>query len=248
MCIKNSFKKFGEIMQKQEMLCHQTPRIELLCELSRPYKTIADIGCDHAYVSIHLARNGKKVIASDVSKGPLEKAQKNIKTFGLSDKIELRLCSGLTAYKPYETEEIIIAGMGGKVISDILKEGLEVAKSAKVLFLQPMTSSEELRGFLYENGFKIKDEHLVSEDRRIYTIIEAVYEKTESFSPLDLYISPAIRKKLDSPTYYQYSLKIYNEFKKIIKGLEKSSGKESSLSYYERLKEESEKILENGKA
>ncbi len=235
-------------MKKQEMLCHRTPRIELLCELSRPYKTIADIGCDHAYVAIHLARDEKKVIASDISKGPLEKARKNVETFGLSDKIELRLCSGLSLFKPFEAEAIIIAGMGGKVISDILKEGIEVSKASKVLFLQPMTSSEELRKFLYENGFKIKDEHLVSEDRRIYAVIEAVYEKTESFSPIDLYISPAIRKKLDVPIYYEYAIKILKEFEKIIKGLEKSSDKEASILYYTNLKEELEKILENGKA
>lgn len=235
-------------MSNEEKLCHTTPRIEFLRALSAPYKTVADVGCDHAYVAIHLARDGKKVIASDISQGPLKKARKNIESFGLTDKIELRLCSGLSLFKPYEAEEIIIAGMGGKVISEILKADMEIAKSAKVLFLQPMTSPEDLRKFLYENGFKIKDEHLVCEDRRIYTVLEVICEKTESFSPVDLYISPMVRKKLDDPIYYQYALKLYKEFEKIIRGLEKASAKETALLYYRHLKEEAEKLLENRKA
>lgn len=219
-------------MIKKEPLCHSTPRIDLLCKLCAPYNSIADIGCDHAYVSIHLARMGKKIIASDISKGPLSKAKKNVALFNLEDKISLRLSGGLSSLKPKETEAIIIAGMGGNVISEILKNDLHIAKESKVLFLQPMTSPEVLRKFLYENNFFIKGEHLVKEDRRIYTIMEVCYGKTEKFCEFDCFVSDAIKKNIANPLYREYTEKIYKEFEKIISGLEKSEAKKHFLSYY----------------
>ena len=166
-------------MSQKQPLCHTTPRIDLLCKLSEPYNKIADIGCDHAYVSIHLARMGKTMLASDIAEGPLLKAKKNIEAFGLEDKITLRLFGGLSGLEKGEAEEIIIAGMGGNIISEIIKADIDIAKSSKVLFLQPMTAPEILRKFLYENGFCIKNEHLVKEDMRIYTIIETFYDSKD---------------------------------------------------------------------
>ena len=234
-------------MKAKELLCHTTPRIELLCSLSAPYGTIADIGCDHAYVSIHLARMGRSVIASDISEGPLSKARKNICAFGLNEKIDLRLCGGLSGLKSGEAEEIIIAGMGGNIISDILSEGKAIAAESKVLFLQPMTASEVLRRFLYESGFVLKNEYLIREGRRIYTVIETAFENIKTnYSDFDCYISPAIAKNIDVPIYKDYVQKKYNEFKKIIKGLEKSETKKDLLSYYISIANETEKLLIKG--
>lgn len=231
-------------MNHKQPLCHTTPRIELLCRLSAPYNTIADIGCDHAYVSIHLARIGKTMFASDIAEGPLLKAKKNIAAFGLEDKITLRLFGGLSGLKKGEAEEIIIAGMGGNIISEILKADLDVAKSSSVLFLQPMTAPEILRKFLYENGFLIKNEHLVKEDRRIYTIIEAFYTgESIKYSEIDLFFSGSIRENILLPLYKEYVEKKYAEFKKIADGIKKSDTNEKILSYYISLINETEKIL-----
>lgn len=230
-------------MENKNTLCHATPRTKLLCELAKPYKTVADIGCDHAYVAIALAKMNKKVIASDVSKGPIEKAAQNIKRFNLSDKIELRFCSGLCGYKPFEAQAFIIAGMGANVIADILESSKSVAKSAEALFLQPMTSGEVLRKYLYENGYIIKDEHLVSEDRRIYSVIEATSGKTDGFCDFDCYVSRATAAKIKNPLYLSYVKKKRDEFLKIFAGLEKSSSKKHLALYYKELANKAQNLI-----
>ncbi len=231
-------------MSNKQPLCHTTPRIDLLCRLSEPFNTIADIGCDHAYVSIHLARMGKTVFASDIAEGPLLKAKKNISAFGLEDKITLRLFGGLLGLEKGEAEEIIIAGMGGNIMSEILKSGASVAKESKVLFLQPMTAPEILRKFLYENGFFIQNEHLVKEDKRIYTIIETFYNgKAYEYCEIDLFFSNSIRENISLPLYKEYVEKKYAEFKKITEGIRKSDANKEILSYYILLLNETEKFL-----
>ncbi len=84
--------------------------------------SVADIGCDHAYVSIYLIEQNiaAKVIAMDVRTGPLDIAKKNINSHGLSDKIEVRLSDGLEKLSIGEVNTVIIAGMGGQLIIDII--------------------------------------------------------------------------------------------------------------------------------
>ena len=80
--------------------------------------SIADIGTDHAYVPIFLAKEGKitKALAMDIKKGPLERAKTHIQKQGLSDMIEVRLSDGLSAFQKGEAETIIISGMGGALL------------------------------------------------------------------------------------------------------------------------------------
>lgn len=231
-------------MNTENMLCRTTPRIELLCKLCEPYSSVADVGCDHAYMAIHLARKNKKVIASDVCTGPLSKAKENVKRFGLEKNIELRLCNGLSKYLPGETEAVIIAGMGANVIAKIIDEKKDVAKSAKVLFLQPMTSPEVLRKYLYENNYEIKDEYLISEGRRIYTVIEAVYGNTYEFDEFDCHISRVLAKRISIPIYFEYVKRKHSEFLKIVSGLKISKEKSEQINYYEYLLKRTEKLME----
>ncbi len=230
------------------MLCRQTPRMRTICSLAEKFDTIADIGCDHAYMAINLAQSGKKVIASDISGGPLKKAEINVKRFGLNDKIELRLCNGLDGYEKNETDIIIIAGMGGNVISSILesdKNGKNIAKESKMLILQPMTSPEVLRRYLYENKFKIEKEHLVYEDRRIYTIMQVISGESQNFKEIDCYISEYIKENRNEKIYEEYIKRKKNEFEKIILGLKTSENlenKEERLEYFKNLLAEISKI------
>lgn len=180
-------------MRSSDLLCHSTPRLELLADLTKKYASVADIGCDHAYLSILLARSGVQVIASDVAQGPHDKAMENIVRFGLEDKIALRLGDGLSTLQPGETEAIVIAGMGGLVIADILSAGRHLLTAQTRLFLQPMRADEDLRKYLYENGFVILAEHLVREARRIYTVLEVSLGSTDGFDAFDCAFSPALR-------------------------------------------------------
>jgi tRNA (adenine22-N1)-methyltransferase len=148
----------------------------------------ADIGTDHAYIPIYLVQSGKcdRVIATDVRKGPLQKAAINIEKHQLSPKIELRLGDGIKPIREGECDSFILAGMGGVVISGILKASPEVVKKAKALVLQPVYTEACLREFLFRQGFRIDDEVLVRDEGRIYVVIRAAYDGIQRYCE-DLY-------------------------------------------------------------
>lgn len=137
--------------------------------------TVADIGTDHAYIPVFLVKNGisKKVIASDINKGPLEKARKHIVDNKLEGFIETRLGAGLKVLQKGEVDTIIIAGMGGVLIKNILEESKDVLDTVKTLILQPMKGQEVVRKWLNKNNFKIVKEILARETNKFYEIIVA---------------------------------------------------------------------------
>jgi len=161
--------------------------------------TIADIGTDHAYVPCHGIKNGiiDSAIAIDVIDGPLERAKRTIADYGLANKIELRKGSGLAPLKVGEVEGVTIAGMGGKLISQLLLDSLLVAKSMKILVFQPQSGETILRKTLFENGFSITNEQLLEEEGIIYTIITAKPScKNQDYSELDIIFGPILRQSI----------------------------------------------------
>ena len=158
-----------------------TDRLLKIASLVDKDKRIADIGTDHGYIPVYLLNQNKiqYAILGDVNKGPLENAKKEVMRNKLQDKVDLRLGSGIEVLKENEVDEIIIAGMGGMLINNLLKANEKVAHTTEKLILQPMQAPEELRMFLYQNGYKILDEHLVREEHRLYEIIVCKYEGLE---------------------------------------------------------------------
>ena len=154
-----------------------TDRLLKIASLVSKDKKLADIGTDHGYIPVYLLNNGiiDFAILADVNKGPLENAKKEVRHNKLMDKTDLRLGSGIEVLEVGEVDEIIIAGMGGILISELLKAKPEVAKSAQKLILQPMQAQDELRKYLLNNGYEILNEVLVKEDFRIYEILEVKY-------------------------------------------------------------------------
>ncbi|MGL5244669.1 MAG: class I SAM-dependent methyltransferase, partial [Sarcina sp.] len=127
---------------------------------------IADIGTDHGYIPIYLVKKGvcNKAIASDINKGPIEKAKLNVAFEGLSDKVKCLLGGGLKPLKKGEVNGVILAGMGGNLTRDILVDDIEKVKLYEFLILQPAQNPEVLREYLYENKFEIIDEDLIKDD------------------------------------------------------------------------------------
>lgn len=157
-----------------------TERLEKIASLVSDDIIVADVGTDHGYIPVSLLeeKRVKRAILSDINRGPLNNAKEEIQKKKLENLTELRLGGGVSVLKPGEADEIIIAGMGGILISDIIREGFEVCKAADKLILQPMQAPEELRRYLNENNFEIINEHIVNEDFRIYEIIETRYVET----------------------------------------------------------------------
>ena len=142
-------------------------------------EAIADIGTDHGYIPIYLVKNNKcnSAIASDINKGPIEKASTNIRFEGLSEKITCLLGGGLKPLKVGEVNGVIIAGMGGNLIRDIILEDIEKVKLYDFLILQPAQNPEVLREFLYNNNFEILNEDLILDDGKFYELFKVKYNE-----------------------------------------------------------------------
>ncbi len=147
-------------------------RLKKLAELA-DQSVIADIGCDHALVCIEIVskHRAKKAYACDLRSDPLKQARINIEKAGLSDQIFIRQQNGLEGL-PEDVEEILIAGMGGKLMMEILSSH-PPKEAVNTLLLSPHKDAPALRRWLSENGWKIIEEHIV-EDGHFYPIIKAV--------------------------------------------------------------------------
>ncbi len=134
---------------------------------------VADIGTDHAVLPIHLVRSGltESVIAADIAKKPLAKAAENVDAAGLSDMIELRLGNGLACISPEEVDVIVIAGMGGELIADIIAAAGWLRDRSYRLILQPMSRSERLREYLQEQRLTPLIEAAGTDAGRFYTVM-----------------------------------------------------------------------------
>jgi len=139
--------------------------------------SVGDIGTDHGYIPIYLIKQGKckTAIASDINQGSLDKAKFNIAIQNMELVIECRLGAGLNVFKPREVDSIIIAGMGGNLIRDIIEEDLDVFKSMDYAVLQPVQNPEILRKYLLERGFIIIDEDLCKDENKYYEIIKVKF-------------------------------------------------------------------------
>ena len=136
---------------------------------------VADIGCDHAYIAIYLIKNNiaTKVVAMDINKGPLQKAKKNIEEYGCLTQIDTRLSDGAKKLEVGEVDTILISGMGGRLISKILAESIDVVRECSQLVLQPQSEIYLVRKFLDKIGFSIIYEDMLIEDGKYYVIINA---------------------------------------------------------------------------
>ena len=137
-------------------------RMRAVAGLVQPCKSIADIGCDHGYVAMELVRSKicRHVIAMDINSGPLDRAKQNIVEYDMQDYIETRLSDGVSALQMGETEGIVCAGMGGKLILSILEQGRDLIGGMKQVILQPQSELPEVRSYLRKKGYLIDKEDL----------------------------------------------------------------------------------------
>lgn len=162
-----------------ERQIHLSKRLKMLADMVSEGNRVADVGCDHGYLPIFLMQQGKipGALAMDVRKGPLKAAREHIASCKLEDYIECRLSDGLKAYIAGEADTIICAGMGGRLMERILTEGMDKAKTAGELILQPQSEIGEFRKFLRENDFLVVQEEAVQEDGKYYFAMKAVPSK-----------------------------------------------------------------------
>ncbi|MCR5695210.1 MAG: class I SAM-dependent methyltransferase [Clostridia bacterium] len=162
-------------------------RLEAVKEFAGKCEAFADIGSDHALLPISMVVEGRcgKAIVTDLRKGPLSAAERNIESYCPDRKelFSLRRGSGLSVIRPGEADLKAICGMGGLLIAEIIENDFEVACEGR-LILQPNTAVPELRCFLWEKGFAIGNEKGIVEDGHAYTLIDCSYTgEKRSVSP-----------------------------------------------------------------
>ena len=158
--------------------------------------SIADIGTDHAYLPIYLVNHGivSNAIAGDVHQGPYLSAKNAVNFSHLEQSISVRLGNGLEVVNPGEAEVVVIAGMGGLNIIDILRARPEVTVTVKRLIVQPMIAAPAVRSWFQDNGWQIVSEQLVREDGKLYQIIAAEPGERQEFEPILYEIGPLLWK------------------------------------------------------
>lgn len=157
-----------------------TERLRTAAELVRHGRKTVDVGTDHGYLPAFLVMGGitDNVTAADIGRGPLDNAKKTFEKYDLFGKIETVQSDGLEKIDR-DTDEIIICGMGGTLIAEILGKAEWIKHGEIHLVLQPMTHSYDVRKFLCENGFYIDTEKFCTDTGRDYVVISAYYDGKE---------------------------------------------------------------------
>lgn len=183
-------------------------RMKTVADMVKPGGRVCDIGCDHAFVSIYLVANGisDRVIASDVRTGPCAIARDNIARWKMTDRIDLRLGNGLATISPGEVDSIIIAGMGGILITDILEAGMDVVQSADQLVLQPQSETEHVRRYIAEKGWKITEEKMLIDAGKYYVVLN-----------VDVTAQDFGNKSAMDEVYYKYGYYLIHNHDKILR-------------------------------
>ncbi len=153
------------------------PRLQTVASFVRKDSRLADIGTDHALLPCDLVAKGHcpHAIASDIRKGPVEAASRSVSAAGLSATVDIRLGAGLDTVAAEEVDDIVIAGMGGETIAQILSDAPWTQNRRYRLILQPMTRAERLRRFLFEQGYCIEQEQIVDDGKHSYTVLCVAY-------------------------------------------------------------------------
>ena len=143
------------------MIAEMIPKCDVLC----------DIGTDHAYIPIYAAQKDlcRKIIATDIHEGPLRMARRNIENYDVSNMIETRIGDGLNCLYDHELDIVLICGMGGLTITEMLQLQKDKVNKCRQLIIQCMYADEMLRGYCYENGLDIVEERICMERNKLYT-------------------------------------------------------------------------------
>ena len=152
-------------------------RLKLCAEMVNGSGIVCDVGTDHAYLAAELIKTEKcrRVIASDIKQGPLDAAAKTVEKSGVKEKVELVLSDGLENISLNGVSDVVIAGMGGETIADIIDKCAELCDSRVQLVLQPMTKAEVLRKYLGEKGFAVDSEKIAVDGEKMYVVMAAHY-------------------------------------------------------------------------
>ena len=184
---------------------------------------VVDVGCDHALLDIYLAEkyDDTKFLATDISKNALSIAKNNISNSKLDNRIETKLTDGLTSIELFQTDFVVICGMGTNTIIEILKPRLNEINN---VIIQTNRDIETLREFMFKNGFGIKNEKICF-DSRYYVFIHFC-KKSQKYDSVDLWLGPIVRKSQN----HEYFKCILKKYQKILPSIPEIDARKNEIS------------------
>ncbi|MFD1485654.1 tRNA (adenine(22)-N(1))-methyltransferase [Lacticaseibacillus baoqingensis] len=208
------------------MTIHLSKRLQSIADFVEPGSRIADIGTDHAYIPIALAqaKSIEYAVASDIGAGPCAIAQANVAHAQVQDLVVVRQADGLQGITPADgIDTVIIAGMGGQLMVEILTAGADHLDGTESLILEPNRDDYTVRAWLAAHEFGILDEDLLEDDGHVYPIIVAGQTKPEvPYTEADLLLGPVLRQKR-SPLFLRQLDRLIATSQHILAGLRQAN-------------------------
>ena len=208
-------------------------RLLACCKFVKPGDRVADIGCDHGYLGIHLLQNGvaSSMIEADINEGPLDSARRNAVKFGMTDKMSFHLSDGVQSI-PRDFDCMVCAGMGADTMMSILSAASWLKDGKYRLILQCQSKRPELRQWLYDEGYRINRETLAKDGKFVYSIMEVVYDPGHGISPAETYITKQLLQD-NHPLLPEYYERVKNGVEMTIFGLKRAG--DDRLPIYEEI-------------
>lgn len=221
-----------------------SPRLRLAAALCPPGALLADVGSDHGKLPVALVEEGvcPSAIATDIGAGPVSRAQQTVRRHGLTERVSVRLCDGLTGVKQTECTAVSICGMGGEVMEHILTGS--PWSFDKTLILQPQSKAEVLRTCLYRHGAVIVEEVPVLDRGRCYSVLLARRTGEQPPDPFDAaaVLLGGIPNAPDSPAKRAYLEQLLKRQLQTLHGL-RCAGDEEAAGRQQKLVEVIERWL-----
>ena len=169
-------------------------RLQAVADFIRPCRVLADVGTDHGYIPIYVLENkkAKKAIAMDINRGPMERAASHIALHGLEAYIDCRCCDGLAGLREGEADGVVIAGMGGTLMQQILEYGQNKLTNIDFMVLQPQSEIGKVREYLGRSGYRIDRETMVLEDGKFYVIMQVIRGSMDTDDPVRMEFGPCL--------------------------------------------------------
>ena len=221
-------------------------RLLTIAGFVRENAVVADIGTDHGYLMAYLAHSNKikKGYACDINAEPLNKAKATMEKYNVNEKVECVLTDGLINLPLMEIDDIIIAGLGGDAILNIIKNA-DFSKKNKRFILQPMTKFDRLREGLLQIGIEILFEEPVISGKFVYTLMICEFtNKTKKCDIIYKHLGEILKSQ--NRDKYLYLKRIRNNLSERIDGLINSGAYEKEIADYEKvIKIIDESLVEN---
>ena len=200
-----------------------------------PYSVTADIGADHGKLIISLFEDGKipKGYAVENKKGPYDRLIKALKENNILDDIVPLFSDGIKDI-PTTVSTIILAGMGGHTILNILLKNKEKLKYIQTIIIDAHNATSTLRKEISDLGYVISEEKMVKEDDIYYEIIKFIKSDIAFLNDKDIEFGPILRMEKSSTFKEKYSSRIQEIDNLLLKDL--------PLEKIDSLKREKERI------